>query len=203
MKTISEAAFERFLFENHLAFNKVQESATPRPDYLVHVRDVELVFEVKELTTDENFGDGDGPAPPIIRTRSRIIGEHVRSKIFAARKQIQYAAMQEFPSILLIYDNVDSPHLFATEDHDFTTAMYGEYAILIDKSTKKWVGESFYGRRGSLQQNKNTSFGAVGRLHPTLGVTLFENAFAEVKIPYDKLPSCFDVRRIKFTQAAV
>jgi hypothetical protein len=78
--------------------------------------------------------------------------------------------------------------------------MYGEYTLLIDKTTKRTLGESFYGRNQSLSEIKNTSFSAVGRLHPKVGITLFENAFAKVKIPYDKLPSCFEVKRVEVTQ---
>jgi hypothetical protein len=31
-------------------------------------------------------------------------------------------------------------------------------------------------------------------------VTLFENAFAKIKIPYDRMPSCFEVRRVEITR---
>ena len=52
----------------------------------------------------------------------------------------------------------------------------------------------------ALAAEKNTSFSAVGRLWPSMGkmnVTLFENVFAKVKLPYENLPSC--VRVIRFT----
>src|SRR5216683_563577 len=119
MKTISEMAFEGFLTENRLAFDKIREAATPRPDYLVHVGDLRLVFEVKELAEDENFREVHDPASPVIRVHSRILGDHVRGKISEAKKQIQYAAKQGLPSILLIYNNLDPLHLFGTEDEDF------------------------------------------------------------------------------------
>jgi hypothetical protein len=200
MRTTSEAVFEGFLTANQLAFEKIQEATTPRPDYLVHSGDLKLIFEVKELAADENFRDIDHPASPVIRVHSRIVGDHVRRKISEAKKQIQYAAKQGVPSILLIYNNLDPLHLFGTENGDFITAMYGEYTLLIDKTTKKTLGEPFYGRNQSLSEIKNTSFSAVGRLHPKMGVTLFENAFAKVKIPYEKLPSCFEVKRVEITQ---
>ena len=50
-----------------------------------------------------------------------------------------------------------------------------------------------------LQVSKNTSFSAVGHLCDRGGkttVTLYENVFAKVKVPYSQLPACFDVRRI-------
>jgi hypothetical protein len=50
-----------------------------------------------------------------------------------------------------------------------------------------------------LQESKNTSFSAVGHLCDRGGettVTLYENVFAKVNVPYGQLPACFDVRRI-------
>jgi hypothetical protein len=200
IRTTSETVFEGFLTANQITFERIQEATTPRPDYLVHAGDLKLIFEVKELAADDNFRETDDPSSPFIRVHSRIVGDHVRRKISEAKKQIQYAAKQGVPSILLIYNNLDPLHLFGTENGDFITAMYGEYTLLIDKITKNTVGEPFYGRNQSLSEIKNTSFSAVGRLHPKAGITLFENAFAKVKIPYDKLPSCFEVKRVEITQ---
>ena len=199
-KTISEAAFENFLNENKLLFDHIEEASTPRPDYLVHAGDLKLIFEVKELGEDENFREVHDPGARIFRVHSRIVGDHVRRKISEAKKQIQYAAKQGIPSILLIYNNLDPLFLFGTEDHDFITAMYGEYTLTIDKATNKIAGEPFFGRNQSLSEIKNTSFSAVGRLHPKTGITLFENAFAKIKLPYDKMPPCFEVRRVAITR---
>jgi len=91
-------------------------------------------------------------------------------------------------------------HLFGTEEADFITAMYGEYMLTIGKGARKIVGEPFHDRNQSPSEIKNTSFSAVGRLHPRTGITLFENAFAKVKIPYNRLPSCFEVKRSEITE---
>lgn len=56
MKTKSEELFEKFLEANSVPFEKIKEDSTPRPDYLVSINDLKLVFEVKELAEDENFG---------------------------------------------------------------------------------------------------------------------------------------------------
>lgn len=192
MKTKSEEVFEKFLRENNLKFRKIKEESSPRPDYLVKMSDLRLVFEVKELDEDVNF-----KTEPFA-VSSRTVGEHIRKKISGARKQIQFAAKRGIPSILLVYNNIDRLHLFGTEDHDFINAMYGEYTLLLDKNTKTIV-YAFQGRNQSLAEKKNTSFSAVGRLSPYTGkiaVTLFENVFSKVKIPYEKLPSCFDLIRV-------
>jgi len=211
-RTVSERTFEQFLTENNLAFERIQEAATPRPDYLVEIGDLKLAFEVKELTWDESFAMAHDPSGPP-RVFSRTLGEHVRKAIHGSRKQIQFAAAQDIPTILLLYNSIDPIHLFATDDADFLTAMYGELTMRIDRGSPPWespgrppraVGGIFHGKNQFLSAAKNTSFSAVGRLRPCcvlpqpekLNLTLFENVFAKVSVPYEKLPPCLDARRI-------
>ncbi|HDL01812.1 MAG TPA: hypothetical protein ENH23_06225 [candidate division Zixibacteria bacterium] len=171
---------------------KFKKKTRPRPDYLVKTTKLEFAFEVKELAEDDNF------KTELFEVSSRIVGEHVRKKIHDSRKQIQFAAKQGIPSILLIYNNLDPWHSFGTENMDFISAMYGEYTLVIDKNTGKIVN-SFQGQKQTLSEVKNTSFSAVGRLSPCdrqMKVTLFDNVFSKVKIQYEKLPSCFDIINI-------
>ena len=73
--------------------------------------------------------------------------------------------------------------------------MYGELTMLIEPHTGR-SSELFNGRNQSLQEEKNTSFSAVGRLTDRGGrvaVTLFENAFAKIPLPL-QLPECFDMK---------
>jgi hypothetical protein len=198
MKTKSEQIFEDFLAANNVTVEKIEEATTHRPDYLVSIGDAKVIFELKELTKDEKFGGVDDPANPHVKSRSGAIGEHVRRAIAGSKKQIQYGAKQGIPSVLLIYNAFDRVfQMFGTDDTDFIAAMYGEYTIRIDKNTRQ-ASEIFNGKKQSLQQGKNTSFSAVGRLCDRGGkttVTLFENTFALVGVPYEQLPPCFDVRR--------
>jgi hypothetical protein len=200
MKTQSEQLFEDFCAAHDLQFEKIEEGTSPRPGYSVSIGGGKLIFELKELTEDENFGVVKDPAHPNIKSHSRTLREHVRRRIEGSRKQIQFGAKQGIPSVLLIYNNLDPVfQSFGTEDMDFTAAMYGAYTILIDKNSRQ-SSEMFNGKDQSLQEHKNTSFSAVGRLSDRGGktaVTLFENVFAQVKAPYEHLPSCFDVRRAK------
>ncbi|MDQ6760691.1 MAG: hypothetical protein M3Z32_12635, partial [Acidobacteriota bacterium] len=64
MKTKSEKLFEQFLTANGVLFERIEEAALPRPDYLVSVGDRGLVFEVKEIAEDKNFGAVADPAHP-------------------------------------------------------------------------------------------------------------------------------------------
>ncbi len=214
MKTKSEEVFESFLTLNNLPFEKIEEileKGEHRPDYLVQPGDCKLIFEVKELAEDENYGVVSDPRYPHIRLSSRTVGDHVRRTIERSRKQIQYGAKQGISSILLIYNSLDPAFQnFGTEDHDFTSAMYGQSTVLIDKHTRQ-TSELFSGLNSSLHERKNTSFSAVGRLTDRcqkindevvreLKVTLFENAFAEVKLPFDQIPPCIEVKRVEISR---
>ena len=206
MKTKSEALFEDFLTANNLPFGKIGETTTPTPDYLVSIGSVKIIFEVKELTEDGNFGLVKDPADPNIKSHSRTLGDHVRRRIESSKKQVQFGAKQDIPSVLLIYNNIDPVfQMFGTEPHDFTAAMYGEYTILLNKETKA-ASDWFNGRNQTLQRGKNTSFSAVGHLCDrggTATITLFENVFAKVPISYEELPACFEVRRIQVSTTPI
>lgn len=200
MKTKSEELFERFLEAHNVPFEKIKVDTTHRPDYSVSIADRKLVFELKELAEDEKFGVVTNPAYPDIKSHSRTPGDHVRRRIEGSKKQIQYGAKQGLPSVLLIYNKLDTEfQMFGTEDMDFTTAMYGEQTVLL-KNTGE-ASEIFSGKNRLLQKNKNTSFSAVGRLCDRGGettVTLFENVFSAVKMPFELLPPCFEAKRVKF-----
>lgn len=199
MKTKSEQIFEDFLAANGLHFEKIKEDASPRPDYWVSIDGVKplMMVELKERTEDENFGVVDDPARPDIRSHTLTLGDDVRRYIKKSGKQIQYGSKQGIPSVLLIYNNLDPLQMLGTQDMDFVAAMRGEYTMLVNKQSLQ-SSEIFNGRNGALHEDKNTSFSAVGRLSDyggTTTVTLFENAYATVPVPYEQLPPCFDVRR--------
>jgi hypothetical protein len=138
MRTKSEELFESFLTANKLPFEKIKEDTSSRPDYLVFIGDLKLLFEMKELAEDENFGVVKDQAYPHIKMHSRTPGDHVRRRIEGSKKQIQYGAKQGFPSILLIYNNLDPAlQMFGTEDLDFTTAMYGELKRLLTERPER------------------------------------------------------------------
>jgi len=203
MKTKSESLFEEFLTANNLPFEKIEVDTTPTPDYRVSVCGVDIIFEVKELAEDENFGAVKDPAHPHIKSNSRTLGDHVRRRIESSKKQIQIGARQGIPSVLLIYNNIDPVFQdFGTHPLDFAAAMYGAYTVLVNRETGG-ASDLFNGKDRMLQVCKNTSFSAVGNIRDLGGktaVTLYENVFAKVKIPYDQLPDCFEVPRIKVSR---
>ena len=192
-KTKSEALFEQFLGMHNLPFEPIPVSKSRTPDYLVAVGEAEIIFEVKELSNDENLKRTE------FNVSTRIVGDHIRSKISESKKQIQSGAKQGRSTVLLVYNNIDLR--FGTEDRDFIAAMYGEHTVRIHRETRS-IMATYRGRNKSMAKRKNTSFSALGRLlkHPVtheITVTLFENIFAKIPLMYGNLPACFEINRFE------
>jgi hypothetical protein len=81
VKTKSEDVVEKFLNANNIGFEKIEEAASPRPDYLVHAGSLDLIFELKELDKDDDFDVVKDPSRPYIKSSSRTLGDHVRRRI--------------------------------------------------------------------------------------------------------------------------
>lgn len=190
--TVSESNFEEFLRAHDLPFERVAEAETPRPDYLVTVGDVRLIFEVKELTTDDNFRCEE------FAVSSRKVGDHIRSKIRQARRQVKFGANSGIPSILLIYNALDPLHIFGTEQHDFIAAMYGEYTLQLHPETGQVI-DNYQGSNKSFTLETKTYFSALGSLSAScdgaMTVTLYENLFAALPVPYEDLSPYFQIVR--------
>lgn len=197
MSTKSEDLFEEFLNSNGVRFSRVEEvkeKGAKRPDYLVEIGGLKIMFEVKQLGEDE-----DDERAQITGGWSSTPGAQLRQRITRSKQQIQFGADQGIASVLLVYNNTDPVfQLRGTDEFDFRTAMYGELTMLIDKHSQE-TSEFFHGRKNEMQESKNTSFSAVGHLcnrGGTTTVTLWENVYAKVKIPFEQLPPCFAVRRV-------
>lgn len=195
MNTNSEDLFEAFLTSNGVRFSRIEEvkkKGAKRPDYLVEIGDLKIMFEVKQL------GDDDKLAEPTAGGAGPLLGAQLRQLITRSKKQIQFGAGQGIASVLLVHNSADPVfQLRGTDDLDFRTAMYGELTKLINRQTES---EFFHGRMDQMQESKNTSFSAVGHLCDrggTTTITLWENAYAKVKIPFEQLPPCFDVQRVE------
>jgi hypothetical protein len=79
-KTKSEAVFEEYLVAHNLRFDPIAVAHSPRPDYVVTIGSSKILFEVKELSEDENF-----QRTPLA-VSSRKVGDHIRRKITQASK---------------------------------------------------------------------------------------------------------------------
>jgi len=190
MKTKAEILFEDFCDSNRIVWEKIEEGKKPTPDYKVLFNGYIVCIEVKQLDKDDNFSAAGS---------SRTVGSHIREKIKEARKQVKAGSRECFPSILLVYNNLDGMQMFGTEEHDFITAMYGEMTLVLNKQEKKFTN-SFYGRNRSFSEDKSTYFSAVGFLSKTregIRVQIYENVFAKNRLDFSKIPNCIEVTRVE------
>src|SRR5258708_18142058 len=97
MKTKSEGLFEGFLATNNLPFEKIEEEDTPRPDYRVSVCGCVIIFEIKELVEDSNFGVVKDPAYPHIKSSSRTLGAISGGGSNGQRSKSNSGPNKEFP----------------------------------------------------------------------------------------------------------
>lgn len=189
MKTQAEMLFENFCDLNLIIWEKLEEGHLPTPDYKIIINDYVIYVEVKQIDKDDNLSVNGG---------SRTPGSHIREKIKEARKQVKAGAREGFPSILLIYNNLDGMQMFGTEQHDFLAAMYGEMTLIFNKHENKFT-DSYYGRNRSFAEEKSTYFSAVGFLSKTreqMKIKLYENAFAKNRLDYSKVSNIIEVIKI-------
>ena len=188
-KTTGEAAFEDFCQANGLAVEPIEEGVEPTPDYLVWVDGLRIYVEVKQIDEDENFSS----------TRQfRTPGTHVRAKINQARNQLRSASQQGFPTVLLVFNNLDPVQRFGTEQHDFLAAMYGELTVHISR-TRGTNAALVHDRNQSFREGKNESFSAVGWLYKgrdAIAVHLYENIYSHVALDFAALPPCIEFNRV-------
>ena len=86
IQTKSECLFEGFLATNNLPFEKIEVDTTPRPDYRVSVGGTEIIFELKELAEDGNFGVVKDPTYPQFNGKDQMLQEG-KDTSFGAVKQ--------------------------------------------------------------------------------------------------------------------
>jgi hypothetical protein len=190
VKTKAEILFEHFCESNQILGEKIKESTTPTADYKVIFEDLVVCVEVKQIDKDDNFDAA---------SSSRTVGSHIREKIKAARSQAKAASSEGFPSILLVYNNLDRMQMFGTEEHDFLAAMYGEMTFVFNKAENRFT-DSFYGRNRSFSEDKSVYFSAVGFLSNiggTVKVQIYENAFTQNPLDFSKIPNCIEVNRVE------
>lgn len=185
--TKSEFLFEKFCKENSLVFERIPEGVGKSPDYTLNFGGIDVAFEIKQLEEIKGFDPGG--------ISSRIPGESIRRCITDAKAQIQAPGRNGMPAVLLIYNASDPWQVFATEPHDFTSAMYGEITLRFADGK---FGSYFHGRNSRVQPALNTSFSAIGHLrdpHDRIEVILYENLYARNPLPFDKVPKSIGMVR--------
>lgn len=193
-RTESEALFERFCEQHRLSWEPVPTGDTKTPDYRVHFGAHSIAVEIEQIESLSGFNPGG--------VHSRTVGSHLRKKIDAARRQMRAAAAEGLPTVLLVHNTIDPLQLFGTETHDFISAMYGELTVRLVNGR---AAGSFHGLNAKLRPDTKIYFSGVGHLKragDSAEITIFENVFAEHKLPFNAVPSCINVVRVEVEHAA-
>jgi hypothetical protein len=193
-KTESELLFEAFGAAHHLDCTPIPPGSGKSLDYRLRFGFATVLVEIEQIESRKGFN------PSGVHTRN--VGWHVRHKISEARRQLKTALTDGLPAILLVHNTIDPLQAFGTETHDFIGAMYGDLTVrLMREKPPQW----FHGRNSKLRRDANTSFSGVGHLKRVANgaeVRIFENVYAEHPLPFEELPSCFDVVRVEIEDAA-
>jgi hypothetical protein len=190
VKTKAEILFEDFCNSNGILCERIKEATVPTPDYRILLDNQAVYVEIKQIDKDDNFNFAAG---------SRTVGSHIREKITEARRQVKAGSNTGFPSILLVYNNLDRMQMFGTEEHDFITAMYGEMTLVLNRSEHR-ITDSFYGKNRSFAEDKSVYFSAVGLLSNsggTIRIRIYENVFTQNPLDFSTVPSCIEVTRVR------
>ena len=190
--TNSENLFEQFTAQHGLLIKRILTVENLRtPDYTLKLKNIELAVEI---TTVHASADGD-----LKGGYSRTIGDVVRRKIADKSKQMHWAEQNQMPSLLLLHESREGYPWFL-EDHDFLTAMYGEFTLKIGRESRK-SGPLYQHRNAKMRIDSKTHFSALGRIFldydGALKIAIFPNLFAAKPIPSDQWPICIDVKKFE------
>jgi hypothetical protein len=194
-KTKSELLFEAFCIHHALPWVPIAPDTTSRPDYRITVGAVDIAAEIKQLDELTGFNQGG--------VSGRTVGDHVRGAIKSARYQIRWADQSGIPGLLIIYNARDPFQMFGTEEHDFTTAMYGELTVNVSIISGSH-SPMFHGRNAKLRTDDNIGFSGIGHLvrsvngPPTL--TVYENVHAAHPLPFEQLAPYATVKRVEIEE---
>lgn len=190
-ETRAEIVFEHFCKKNSIRCEPIPTDAKRAPDYYIWLGDQKIVAEIKQIDPgEEDLAECRDIKDGKFRVGSTIPGERIRQKINKASKQIIAGTKKQFPSILIIYNNLPFFSWCYTEPYDFLVAMYGLESIVLSKpkdySKKPEIIDARFGPRRKLTKNQNTSFSALALLsedeagNPLLKV--YHNIYADIPI---------------------
>ena len=174
-RTKSEQAFEAFCLQHRVACERIPEGKHPTADYSVQLGASTVHVEVKQIDEDSQFG--------VLQLRTP--GAHIRAKINDSRRQLQKSSELGFPTLLVIYNNLDPLQLFGTERHDYLAAMHGDLTLVAETYSRKIVGP-YNGRNQTLRPKQNTSISAVAHLSAggtVYSLDVYKNPYARIPFP--------------------
>ncbi len=197
MKTLSEVLFEQLCRASRLQCVRVERRQGEKtPDYEVHTADGKVIAEVKQFEPNEEekrlyqqlqdrgYTDVYGGEP----------GAKVRLKIQPAAKQLKAQSSGQFPTLLVLYNNVPlGPR--GVDPYEIKTAMYGIEKIVLSPDpagNDLNVVDREFGPKRKVTPTCNTSLSAIGTLlrnsesEPLMAV--YHNIYAAMPLPPGWLP---------------
>jgi hypothetical protein len=186
--TISEKLFERFCLELDIPFKRIQVDKVQTPDYEIILGKHLIVTEVKQ------FDINDVDQEIIEQIKQNGIATHdggyanrVRNKIDSAKNQLKLRALDKYPALLVLYDNVPTRTVNAV---DIKQAMYGEEIDLIgfSKDWRPYSVDEICGAKSKFTITQNTTFSTIALLErdgQNLSISMFHNYYARHPINPD------------------
>ena len=194
---ISEEQFERFCKSGDIPFVRLAPDGEKTPDYEVILGGERTIFEIKELTPNEE----DMRALREMEEKHSAswglgkVGNRIRYKIDDAKCQLERLASGRCPGVVLLYDN--RPQIIrGIYAYEIEVAMYGFETIDLHVSDKigepVTFGKHRFGKGKKIRQNSHTFISAVGVLRERnsdgrLHIDLYHNVFAEKPLPLGAL----------------
>ncbi|RZU40805.1 hypothetical protein BDD14_2289 [Edaphobacter modestus] len=176
----------------------------PRPDYGVSVGGSEIIFELKELAEDRKFRRGQRPRLPAHQQQFA----HLRRPYPAENRKLKEAdpIRGQTRSSLDSFDlRQHRSGLSGLRHRTYGFHRRHVWRIHDPHKQRKQNGIGLVQQeRSNASREQEYVVSAVGHLCERGGkttVTLYENVFAKVKVPYGQLPTCFDARRIAVSTA--
>ena len=180
-----------------IAWTRIDESDTKRPDYSLEIDGRTVIAEVKEVdrNPEEQESDRQLEATGFGKSLSNTPGQRVRKKITAASKQIKALTKGRHPGILVLTVRglalADWFWAFHHVDRQaIMTAMYGlqviQFAVPRDPLISPYSVGSRLGPKKKMTDDVNTSISAVAVLVPTRGdvprLVIYRNLYAAIPI---------------------
>lgn len=187
--TISESLFEQFCDSNSIPYHRVAISFTDgnkTPDYDVFFGGQKVVTEVKQIDSNQK----DLQYLQELKTRGSLewsgdSAARVRNKISDAMPQIRARARDEFPSLLVIYNNTPV-HPYLTYPFSILMAMYGHESLMVTfpRDSEPVVAGVKFGGKRKVSRDYNTSLSAVAVMHKsedsTVRLDVYHNIYARI-----------------------
>ena len=188
-RTESELLFEQICKKRNIAYKAIEPSVERTPDYLINIKGMEIVVEVKQL--DPNSDD--------VEIHNQIISKkkhifyfpddkiRVREKIKIASKQLKRFTEGKKPGLIVLFDNTHG--LSGLDRYGILTAMYGDESIpiLVDEKheLEPIAGPPRFGGGRRMTENEKNYISALGIININNNepyLYLFHNIFADIAI---------------------